>query len=319
MNISKIQSLSFLNMALAKRIFFAVLLGINALFTYQFASTFLVGIVTNNGQQTILSPIIAGILAVAVTDAASVIWRYVYIHAEALKQRQYAIIMSMASLVVSSIATFTQIIFNSSALIDLSAYHNFVGVVALFAFGGLIVCHFIAAMQFEVSSNEIREIEIIQGQQALIAEKTFADMEQYIEVIKNQLASGMAYQLRDNMIRKYGYEPDQFLEHVPDKELNKPNAKQMPPAKASPFVLQQPTVKKGFRLRFMVDNEWKLGEQIYNLEDLHNAFEAVALMRSSNPRSNCVVVNEEDVPVDINGKQIVYSVDYSDGQSGVSV
>ena len=207
----KTMSLQLLNMEMARKFFFGVLTIINAVFTYQFASFFLVNIVSSGGRVTVITPIIAGLLAMAVSDLASLVWRYIYIHSGSMRQRQISKMMSTVSIIISSVATFAQIVFNSSSLVDLSAYHSFVGVVALFGFGFLIVGHFIAAMYYEVSSNEIRELELMQEQQALISDQALSDMTNYLSEIKNEMAAGLAWQLRNNVIRQNGYDPEQFL------------------------------------------------------------------------------------------------------------
>ena len=312
----KTMSLQLLNMEMARKFFFGVLTTINAVFTYQFASFFLVNIVSSGGRITVVTPIIAGLLAMAVSDLASLVWRYIYIHSGSMRQRQISKLMSTVSIIISSVATFAQIVFNSSSLVDLSAYHSFVGVVALFGFGFLIVGHFIAAMYYEVSSNEIRELELMQEQQALISDQALSDMTHYLSEIKNEMAAGMAWQLRNNVIRQNGYDPEQFLagaEEMQASLLQKPQ-KKLTDKKGLPVITEKLDGKYYVMLQEESGN-WVREPRSYTLSTMTSAFERVANLRKLNPKSNSIVVNSANMPVDLEGNLISYTIDYTDNPS----
>jgi hypothetical protein len=186
-------------------IFIAVLGSINALLTYQFGTTFLVSAFGRDGGM--LASYAAGIYALIIFDVAFVCWFWVYRRlAESKEQRAIALIMSIAALTGSILATIVQLANGAFGLVDLSAYMNTIGFVAMAGMIAITAGHIVSISVFALTSPEEKTIQTAVKLKSQALQLALSEASNRVNRDMSVVGDILASEVRADVLRHLGFD-----------------------------------------------------------------------------------------------------------------
>jgi hypothetical protein len=209
------------------KFFVLILVGINAALTFSFGYTYLgaafgTGVAADYG---------GAVYALIIFDVAYLVWFLVFSRdAESVGQRAAAGLLAGVSLLGSIIATLNQLALNSFGLVDLSGYHETIGLLALIAMLAITAGHIIGMAayalmapgewQLQTAINEAAEDASENGRvrqqvrekaksiRESVTNQALSQLEARVQVDTDLLVHHMADRMRRQLLSEFGFTAD---------------------------------------------------------------------------------------------------------------
>ncbi|MCA9917692.1 MAG: hypothetical protein KC445_07060 [Anaerolineales bacterium] len=189
-------------------VIFGILIGsINAVLTAVFSFTYLPAAFGNpNG---LLAPYLAAFYGLLIMDVAYLAWFYVYLRlAESKEQRGLSLFMAIASLAASIMATITQLATNSFGLVDLTAYSETVGLIAMGVMIAVTALHIICFASYTLTDPTESVKTKMTNAKADMLQDALAAAESRVKDDKSVLVDLIAADMRRDILHQLGFTPD---------------------------------------------------------------------------------------------------------------
>lgn len=159
-----------------------------------------------------LSSVVGGVFAVLVADVAFLVWFWSYRRiANTIAQRSLSLVVGGVSLGLSIAMSVNQLAVNSYGLVDLSAYHERVGFVALTVVIVVTALHIAALAVFSLAdAGELainRSIDI----RARLVEESLAGVERSLDGVRADLVRELQDQVRRDVVAGLGLPPGRVV------------------------------------------------------------------------------------------------------------
>ena len=193
--------------------------------------------------------------ALLLFDAGYLSWFYTFIRtAESTGQRALALGMAVFSLMGSLAATLQQLATNATALVDLTEYHQAVGMVALGAMLFMTAAHIIATASYLLLDPRERVKQVMAGVRANALDDSLTAAEKLIALDHKEMIDIMSADVRADILAAIGFTADlrpvtrqNLLTPAPSNNGNTNHTpdiiEHMPPAKENPTTTPQPVTK----------------------------------------------------------------------------
>ncbi|HSH04277.1 MAG TPA: hypothetical protein VLL52_17335 [Anaerolineae bacterium] len=185
--------------------FSGLLVLINAALTFAFGYTYL-GAAFGDGM---LSSYGGGIYTLLLLDAAYVVWFYVFLRlAVSTHQRSLSVGMAGLSLIGSLFATLQQLATNATALVDLTAYHQSVGMAAFVMLLIMTAAHILASASYLLLDprEKVRQMRaVVRG---IALEDSLNAAEKMIAFDHQEIVSAMSANVRTDVLASLGFTGD---------------------------------------------------------------------------------------------------------------
>jgi hypothetical protein len=213
-------------------IFGGLLIVINAALTFSFGYTYL-GRSFGSG---LMSDYAGAFYAILIFDAAYLAWFYTFLRtAESTGQRSLAVGMAGFSLLGSLSATLQQLATNANDLVDLSAYHQTVGLIALMIMLFMTAAHVLAMAGYFLMSPQERVRQTMAQARGQALEDGLETATRMVNLDYDEIVGMMALKIRTNILDDLGFTHDL-------KQITSPTdaaAQQLFAPREDVFVLQE--------------------------------------------------------------------------------
>jgi hypothetical protein len=207
-------------------ILFGILIGgINAVLTAVFSFTYLPAAFGN--PDGMLAPYLAAFYGLLIMDVAYLAWFYVYLRlAESKEQRGLSVFMAVMSLGASIMATITQLATNSFGLVDLTAYSETVGIIAMVTMIAVTALHIICFAAYTLTDpTESVKTSMTNSKADMLAD-ALSEAEKRVKDDKKILVDLIAGSMRKDMLQQLGFTTQ--YEQIGAGETAVPQASQKP-------------------------------------------------------------------------------------------
>lgn len=186
-------------------IFGGLLIVINAALTFSFGYTYL-GRSFGSGM---MSDYAGAFYAILIFDAAYLAWFYTFLRtAESTGQRSLAVGMAGFSLLGSLSATLQQLATNANDLVDLSAYHQTVGLIALMIMLFMTAAHVLACAGYLLMSPQERVRQTMAQARGQALEDGLETATRMVNLDYEDIVGMMAIKIRTNILSDLGFTHD---------------------------------------------------------------------------------------------------------------
>ena len=178
---------------------------INAGLSYAFGHSYLGSAFSVDGW---LSAIIGGLYAVLVADVAFLVWFWSYRRiANTVAQRSLSLVIGSIALGLSIAMSINQLAVNSYGLVDLSAYHDAVGLVALTVVIITTALHIAGLAVFSLTdAEEMTKNKSIDIRARLVGE-SLDGVEKSMDAIRTEVVAELQNTVRRDVLMELGFGP----------------------------------------------------------------------------------------------------------------
>lgn len=186
-------------------IFGGLLILINSALTFAFGFTYM-GTAFGTGDLAFYA---GAFYALLLFDAGYICWFYTFIRtAESTGQRALALGMAIFSLMGSLSATLQQLATNATALVDLTAYHQAVGTVALGTMLFMTAGHIIATAGYLLLDPRERVKQVMAGIRANALDDSLTTAGKLIALDHKEIIDAMSADVRADILAALGFTAD---------------------------------------------------------------------------------------------------------------
>lgn len=185
-------------------VFSVAIVAVNAMLSFAFGYTYLGNAFGLGG---FVSQYVGGLYALLVADVAFIVWFWVWRRESETKvQRDLALGVGVVSLVLSVAMSVNQLAVNSYGLVDLSAYHSAVGLVALTVVIIVTTIHIIGAATFRMASRDETLKSTSMNIKARLTDESMAGVEQTLDSMRQDIISKIQESMRRDVLVDLGIE-----------------------------------------------------------------------------------------------------------------
>ncbi|HSH05992.1 MAG TPA: hypothetical protein VLL52_25980 [Anaerolineae bacterium] len=190
-------------------VFGGLLVIINAALTFAFGYTYL-GAAFGTG---VVAAYAGAFYTLLLFDIGYLSWFWTFVRtAESTSQRALALGMAIFSLIGSLAATLQQLATNATALVDLSAYHQTVGMIALGTMLFMTTTHIIATAAYVLLDPRERVKQVMAAARATALDDSLAVAEKMIALDHKEMIDIMSANVRSDILASLGFTAD--LQHL---------------------------------------------------------------------------------------------------------